>query len=222
MTEQKMLDAVNEIIATVKADKLELTFPMLKDLKLRLIEDIESSEAKKDGKNNILKGFKYILKNTENSEAHTNIHKVFKYGNNYVVSDAHNLLMYSGELNFRETSNPEECPEFIIKVLKSFPDKQYQIDDGFIKIDIPSKTVVKDVISEQRTYNKLHNMKKKTENPKPIYQIQDDRVNYNINAEYLLNLIDVGITELYCKGYMFYGFNSDKSIKGIVCGTRKG
>lgn len=221
MTNQKTLDTINEILATAEADKIAIVFAMLKELKLKLIEDIEISEAKGNGKDNVLKGFKYILKNTENSEAHANLHKVFKYGNNYVVSDAHNLLMYSGELNFKETSNPEKCPEFMMNVLKSFPNEQAQIDNQFIKIDMPSKATVKNVISEQKAYNKLHNLKKKAEQPKPIYQIKEDRVKVNINAEYLLNLINIGITELYCKEFMFYGFNPDKSIKGIVCGIRK-
>ena len=221
MNNQNVLDKINEIITSMDVDKTSITYPMLKELKLKLLEDIENSEAKKDGKDNILKGFKYILKNTENSTTHAGLHKVFKYENNYVVTDTYNILVYNGEINIKEISVSEECPNLIQHILKDFPNEQYQLNDEFIKIDIPTKTVVKNVISEQKAYNKLHHLTKKTGQPKPIYHIEDNNIGVDINAEFLINLINLGVTELYCKGYMFYGFNADRSIKAVVCGVRK-
>lgn len=225
MTNQDILDKINEIIASVDINNKEKTLLMLKKMKLKLIEDMEYSDAKKDGKTQILKAFKYVLKNVENKSENSKekrFHKVFKHGNSYVVTDTHIILVYYGKLNFNEAANPEKCPEVLLNVLKTFSDKQHYFDDnGFIKIDIPSKAVVKNVISEQNAYNKLHNLRKKTQQPAPIYQINDDGVEFDINAEYLLNLINIGITELYCKGYMFYGFNADRSIKAIVFGVRR-
>lgn len=221
MTNQNVLDRINEIMTSIDVNKIAITYSMLKELKLKLLEDIENSEAKKDGKDNILKGFKYILKNTENSTTHAGLHKVFKYENNYVVTDTYNILVYNGEINIKEISVSEECPNLIQHILKDFPNEQYPLNDEFIKIDIPTKTVVKNVISEQKAYNKLHHLTKKTGRPKSIYHIEDNNIGVDINAEFLLNLINLGVTELYCKGYMFYGFNADRSIKGVVCGVRK-
>lgn len=98
---------------------------------------------RKDSEDNILKGFKYILKNTENSKIHNNFHNVFKYKNNYVVADTCNILVYDRELNLKGIPILEECPALIQNILKKFPNEQYQVDDEFIKIDIPTKTVVK-------------------------------------------------------------------------------
>lgn len=220
MTNQAILNQLNEIIAYGNENNLYEYIQKIIELRTKLIEDMENSDAKKNGKSDILKGFKYVLKNAKEN-CMSKLHSVFKYENQYVVTDTHNLLMYGGKLNFTEANNVEDCPEFIEKALKTIPDGEFQTDDELVKIEIPSKTVVKNIISEQKAYNKVHHLTKKTEKPAPIYHVENDGVSVNINAEYLLNLIDMGITELYCKGYAFYGFNEDRSLKGIVFGCRK-
>lgn len=209
MTKQRILDEINEIMVLMVGND-PTTYPRMKELKNHLLEDLVESEAKKSGMGNILKSFKYILKNAKKvTSGRLDFDKFFKYGKWHVVTDTCSILSYSGELNFAGTTVDVDCPKLIQEYLDApLPKKE---------IDIPDVATLKDVISERKASNKMNK-----EKISPIYDFESEDIICNIDAEYLLNVINAGITKLYYDGnYTFYGINEDRSIKAIVLGIRR-
>ena len=212
MTERKILDTINEIIFLAKGNAEKyIALAELTKLKSNLEDDIAVSEAKKNGNSNILKAVKSILKRVPNERQILNL--VYK-DDGYIVTNGYEILSYNGNLNINAVAElPETYPlAFIKSILDTFP--KIQDDKTFAELQIPAKTELKNIISEQKAINKLNKLK-----DSPIYKITDDEsVRVDINAEFLLNAIEAGITKFYNRGDLFYCHNEDMSVKYVICG----
>lgn len=215
MTERKILDTINEIIFLAKGNaEKDTALAELTKLKSSLEDDIAVSEAKKNGNSNILKAVKSILKRVPNERQILNL--VYK-DDGYIVTNGYEILSYNGNLNINAVAElPEMYPLALIKsILDTFP--KIQDDKTFAELQIPAKTELKNIISEQKAVNKLNKLK-----ASPIYKITDDEsVRVDINAEFLLNAIEAGITKFYNRGDLFYCHNEDMSVKYVIYGYRR-
>ena len=211
MTNLQMLDKINEIIVYINADNAIAYKKQLNELKLKLGEEIELEEAKKEGKIDIVKAFKYVLKNSfvtvPNLES---LHTIVLDDNKYVVTDGHQMILYKKNL-----------PVDVVRISESYINykslfKYWQKDlDKNIKPDLPTIGQVKSVISETKAKNKIHSKRNKVTS---IYKF-DEISDRGINAEYLQNMLKAGITILYYDGRsFFYGCNDDKSLEYVVGG----
>lgn len=211
MTNLQMLDKINEVIAYISANNAIVYRKKIDELKSKLEEEIELEEAKKEGKIDIVKAFKYVLKNSfvtvPNLES---LHTIVLDDNKYVVTDGHQMILYKKNL-----------PVDVVRISESYINykslfKYWQKDlDKNIKPDLPTIGQVKSVISETKAKNKIHSKRNKVTS---IYKF-DEISDRGINAEYLQNMLKAGITILYYDGRsFFYGCNDDKSLEYVVGG----
>ena len=213
MTNLQMLDKINEVIAYISANNAIVYRKKIDELKSKLEEEIELEEAKKEGKIDIVKAFKYVLKNSFVITPVEALHTILLDNDRYVVSDGHQIILYNKNLPIKTLSistNPDNYIDY-----KTFLTNCFKDLDKSIKLDLPTIGQVKSVISETKAKNKIHSKRNKVTS---IYKF-DEVSDRGINAEYLQNMLKAGITILYYDGRsFFYGCNDDKSLEYVVGG----
>lgn len=211
MTEQVIMDKVNSMLALYNASNYLMLHNELTKLHDNLKEDIERQEAKKNGQANIRKAFKFIVDNAKRvCSVRPLLHQVINDKGLHVATDGHQIIVSTVPCGIEAVPKPE-----------GYINYERVVDDARAKserlLKIPSKIELKDIISQAKA-----NVKAKTSTSLEAIYLFDECELCGIDARYLLNAIEAGITQLrYDNKYMFIGTNDDNSLTYVICGIRK-
>lgn len=215
MTNSKILNLVNEIIAYQDNTDFVVSRAKLEELKTHLIQDINSNVAKKNGNYNVLKAFRYIEKDAPTT-TYKYLNTIYKDESGYIIGSIHQVLLYTGDIKAEVKNTPCDFLKVYLNIIKEARENISKWN----KIDIPQVSELKNIISETKAYNKAKKNTKKTGVEPPVYKM-GELTNADINAEFLLNAINAGVTEFYNSGNYFFGMNDDRSLQWYCCGMRR-
>lgn len=191
MTSEKILKKLIEIRQTETDISTNLINDFIKEIK----EEINQKSAKKNGLNKLRKGMIKIQK--ENKKAtFGSICGISKKDDILISGNAYQAIFTKNKMEFDNVRN--DTPDVFLKVYK-----EIESLNGWEEItnNLPTVADLKGFISEHKEEKKLNGF--------IMYNVLLPTEKYAINANYLLDMLNCGMTKAYYKNGLPYAVFTD-------------
>lgn len=191
MTSEKILKKLIEIRQT----ETELNTNLINDFIKEIKEEINQKSAKKNGLNKLRKGMLKIQKNKKSSL--NSRCGIFKDNDILIAGNAYQAIFTKNKMEFDNARN--DTPDVFLKVYKAVEDLS-----GWKEItnNLPMVADLKEFISEHKEEKKLKG--------NIMYNDLLPIEKYAINANYLLDMLNSGMTKSYYnEKYLYAVFTDD-------------
>lgn len=192
MTSEKILKKLIEIRQT----ETELSTNLINDFIKELKEEINQKSAKNNGLGNLRKGMLKIQKGNKNA-VFDSIYGIYKNNDILISGNIHQVIFTKNQIEFEDIK--ENAPDVFLKVYKEIENL-----NGWEEITnrLPTVADLKEFINERK--------EEKILNDSILYNDLLPTENYTINANYLLDMLNCGMTKAYYnKNKLFAVFTDD-------------